>query len=50
MMPKKWRMSMLVFVLLLSCLPMFGSKAAAADYTQGLNCRALQRRSGSNPQ
>lgn len=36
-MPKKWLMSMLAFVLLLSCLPFFGSKAAAADYTQGVD-------------
>jgi hypothetical protein len=33
----KWKMSMLVLVLLLSCLPFFGSKAAAADYTQGVD-------------
>ncbi|WP_342566125.1 glycoside hydrolase family 64 protein [Paenibacillus sp. FSL R7-0345] len=34
-MRKKWSMLTLALVLLLSCLPMFGSKAAAADYTQG---------------
>ncbi|WNS45407.1 glycoside hydrolase family 64 protein [Paenibacillus sp. MMS20-IR301] len=36
-MRKRWLMSMLAFVLLLLCLPMFGSKAAAADYTQGVD-------------
>ncbi|WP_342477947.1 glycoside hydrolase family 64 protein [Paenibacillus sp. FSL H7-0350] len=35
-MSKKWLMTMLAFVLLLSCLPLFNSKAAAADYTQGV--------------
>lgn len=36
MMRKRWLMSVLAFVLLLSCLPLFNSKAAAADYTQGV--------------
>lgn len=36
-MRKKWSMLTLALVLLLSCLPMFGSKAAAADYTQGVS-------------
>ncbi|CAM4510341.1 glycoside hydrolase family 64 protein [Paenibacillus typhae] len=36
-MRKKWSMVTLALVLLLSCLPMFGSKAAAADYTQGVS-------------
>ncbi|AIQ52663.1 glycoside hydrolase family 64 protein [Paenibacillus sp. FSL R7-0331] len=34
-MRKKWLMSVLMLVLLLSCLPLSGSKASAADYTQG---------------
>lgn len=35
-MRKKWRMSVLAFLLLLSCLPLLGSKAEAADYTKGV--------------
>lgn len=36
-MMKKIRLSLLALVLLLSCLPLFNSKAQAADYTQGVS-------------
>ncbi|UQZ36626.1 hypothetical protein C2I18_25675 [Paenibacillus sp. PK3_47] len=35
-MQKKWLASMFAVVLLLSCITLFGSKAQAADYTQGV--------------
>lgn len=36
-MRKKWLMSVLTLLLLISCFPLFGSKAMAADYTQGVD-------------
>ncbi|WP_379132339.1 glycoside hydrolase family 64 protein [Paenibacillus sp. sgz500958] len=35
-MRKQWKMSMLALLLLISCIPLFGTKAHAADYTQGV--------------
>lgn len=36
-MRKRWLMSVLALLLLISCFPLFGSKAEAADYTQGVD-------------
>ncbi|WP_310833141.1 glycoside hydrolase family 64 protein [Paenibacillus pedocola] len=36
-MRKKWLMPVLALLLLISCFPLSGSKAAAADYTQGVS-------------
>ncbi|MGN7759815.1 glycoside hydrolase family 64 protein [Paenibacillus sp. 22594] len=36
-MRKKWLMSVLALLLLVSCFPLFASKAEAADYTQGVD-------------
>ncbi|WP_150273844.1 glycoside hydrolase family 64 protein [Paenibacillus tepidiphilus] len=37
MLRTKWMAPLLAFILLLGCLPLFGTKAEAADYTQGVS-------------